>query len=69
MYKDIYPESKLDWLFYYIEAKFKFQLIFLLFILNIMNNECYKFCNQKFSAFDSKRTFCKKACDSDEPNM
>ena len=28
MYKDIYPESKLDWLFYYIEAKFKFQLIF-----------------------------------------
>ena len=34
-----------------------------------MNKECYKFCNQKFSAFDAKRTFCKKACDSDEPNM
>lgn len=31
--------------------------------------DCYKYCNDKFSALDAKRTFCKKACDSDSPNM
>ena len=31
--------------------------------------DCYKKCNDKFSAFDSSRIYCKKGCDSDEENL
>ena len=34
-----------------------------------MSGDCYKKCNNKFSAFDSSRIFCKKGCDSDEGSM
>ncbi|EAR87414.2 hypothetical protein TTHERM_00059270 (macronuclear) [Tetrahymena thermophila SB210] len=30
---------------------------------------CYQSCNNKFNAWDPKRIFCKKGCDSDEDNL
>ena len=32
-------------------------------------SECYKICNSKYTITDSKRTYCKKGCDSDETEM
>lgn len=30
---------------------------------------CYSICNQKYKAYDPKRIFCKKGCDSDEDSL
>jgi len=29
-------------------------------------SECYDVCNKKYGVLDSKRTYCKKGCDSEE---
>lgn len=28
--------------------------------------DCYKACNNKYGVTDSRRTYCKKGCDSEE---
>ncbi|KAL4494112.1 hypothetical protein ABPG72_016068 [Tetrahymena utriculariae] len=33
------------------------------------SQSCYQSCNNTFNAWDPKRIFCKKGCDSDEDNL
>lgn len=35
----------------------------------IIMNPCYEQCNQRYPAMNPGRLFCKKGCDSDEPNL
>lgn len=32
-------------------------------------SDCYELCNKKFNAWDPKRLFCKKGCDTEEDTM
>eukprot|EP01017_Pseudomicrothorax_dubius_P034551 TRINITY_DN4754_c0_g1_i1.p1 TRINITY_DN4754_c0_g1~~TRINITY_DN4754_c0_g1_i1.p1 ORF type:complete len:110 (+),score=27.80 TRINITY_DN4754_c0_g1_i1:54-383(+) len=34
-----------------------------------MSSECYRICNEKYSAADPRRIYCKKGCDSDEETL